>query len=303
MTDTHTTAHIPDEAVQAANTAYDEYLSTYANPQQAGLVDAMLSAALPHLSAPCAVEVKKLEWVEVSYGFIAHTPFGTYKLSLNWGDHCKTAMVIAGGELPKSFHDAPDEAKAAAQADFERRIFSNVVTKPVDVAAVRDALRMLLDAQPRIDSNEPFDGDQSKWNDYCDAIHEAERAISAEPTQCKTCNGHGIVGGMITIGGGEVDCNHEDCPDCTDTEPAKCNQWQPTHRHVKRGTEYQLVGIGKVQAEDWYTSKNENIRTVDMREVAIYCGDDGQLWVRPIEDFNDGRFEVLPATPTSEAGR
>ena len=59
--------------------------------------------------------------------------------------------------------------------------------KPVDVAAVRKALRFLLDVQPKIDSNEPFNGDQSKWNDYCDANHEAERALSpAEPVTNET---------------------------------------------------------------------------------------------------------------------
>lgn len=134
MTDKHTTEHIPDEAVQAFKSAFHtgEAIGYEAQIKKA------LTSALPYLSAPCAVEVVKLNWVEVSYGFIAHTPFGTYKLSLNWGDHCETAMVIAGGEFPKSFHSDGEEAKAAAQADFERRILTCVVTKPVDVAAVRE---------------------------------------------------------------------------------------------------------------------------------------------------------------------
>lgn len=69
----------------------------------------------------------------------------------------------------------------------------------------------------------------------------------------------------------------------------------PTHRHKKRGTEYVLIGIGKMQAEHWMTSgyppANEY---VDMREVAIYRSvDDGSLWVRPREEFEDGRFEEI----------
>lgn len=70
--------------------------------------------------------------------------------------------------------------------------------------------------------------------------------------------------------------------------------WRPTHRHKKRGSEYQLLGIGKMQTNDWsdlavYPAQSP----VDMREVAIYCAKDGTLWVRPREEFEDGRFEPL----------
>lgn len=72
----------------------------------------------------------------------------------------------------------------------------------------------------------------------------------------------------------------------------------PTHRHKKRGTEYVLIGIGKMQAENWY-EPNHGSRVaagnVDMREVAIYrsATDPTEIWVRPREEFEDGRFQVL----------
>lgn len=81
-----------------------------------------------------------------------------------------------------------------------------------------------------------------------------------------------------------------------------------THRHKKRGTEYVLIGIGKMQAEHW---RDPNLdadydnQAVDMRRVAIYrsATDPTEIWVRPREEFEDGRFEVLRTSQASpEAG-
>lgn len=78
-----------------------------------------------------------------------------------------------------------------------------------------------------------------------------------------------------------------------------------THRHKKRGSEYVLIGVGKMQAEDWFDwpDKTVAMEAVDMREVAIYRSiDDDSMWVRPVEEFNDGRFETLPAAPAKQEG-
>lgn len=79
------------------------------------------------------------------------------------------------------------------------------------------------------------------------------------------------------------------------------SDWKPTYRHKKRGDEYMLLGIGKMQTATWgEPSVGYNINggyeyneSIDMREVAIYVGKDGEMWVRPREEFEDGRFEVI----------
>jgi len=54
--------------------------------------------------------------------------------------------------------------------------------------------------------------------------------------------------------------------------------WRATHRHKKGGL-YRLLRTGVIEA--------------DMTEVAIYDDQSGKTWVRPLAEFNDGRFTPL----------
>lgn len=54
--------------------------------------------------------------------------------------------------------------------------------------------------------------------------------------------------------------------------------WVPTHRHRKGGL-YRVVTHGTLEA--------------DHSPVVIYDDADGTVWVRPTQEFEDGRFEVL----------
>lgn len=54
-------------------------------------------------------------------------------------------------------------------------------------------------------------------------------------------------------------------------------------RHKQRGTEYEVIGVAELQM-------NADI-LVDGSEMIVYRGDDGRLWVRQIDEFEDGRFE------------
>lgn len=66
--------------------------------------------------------------------------------------------------------------------------------------------------------------------------------------------------------------------------------WQPQWRHLKRGTEYMMVGRAEVQASEPLT---------EAELVAVYRARDGRLWVRRWAEFHDGRFEALPPQPAS----
>lgn len=54
------------------------------------------------------------------------------------------------------------------------------------------------------------------------------------------------------------------------------------YRHVKRGTEYEVIGLASLQIATG--------DLVDGSSLVIYRGEDGQLWAREEGEFHDGRF-------------
>lgn len=105
-------------------------------------------------------------------------------------------------------------------------------------------------------------------------------------------------GGVPEIATGSPGCHYVRCKGCScstddcsrDRAIALWNRrapahFLPTHRHRKRGSVYQRLGGGQLQAA----------RPVgDLAVVTIYRAEDGSLWVRPTEEFEDGRFEAVP---------
>lgn len=168
MTDTHTTAHIPDEAVHPMK-----------SPSECCLYDIKkaIIAALPHLSAPCAVEVRRLEWEGCNHSIKAKTILGEYNVD-KFAE--KYRFYHLGGSTYQ-WHDALDQAKAAAQADFERRILSQIVTKPVDVAAAQGGARTVaINALQWIVDN-PKESNAVVWDLATDALASIRALSPAEP--------------------------------------------------------------------------------------------------------------------------
>lgn len=64
------------------------------------------------------------------------------------------------------------------------------------------------------------------------------------------------------------------------------------YRHKKRGSTYTVTARGRLQVDG----------DLDNEKVVVYRGEDGQTWIRPEYEFNDGRFEPLPAAPAKQEG-
>lgn len=231
-------------------------------------------------SKPVAgVEVKPLEWSKTSYGQPeVETAVGVYRVFEHvdggWAATFKTFnLVDAHGR--KNFA-TEDEALAAAEADYRNRILSTLLPKataPVVSGPVAAVIRLALQA-----ADATLTAEAENRGDV-DEDYEA----NVGPALSKVRNALAIV-------------------DASPQPEAVITEARILYRHQKRGTVYELIGIGKMQAEAWRDPglKDGTVYgpSVDMREVAVYRSADNpdEIWVRPREEFQDGRFDKVDSS-------
>ena len=63
-------------------------------------------------------------------------------------------------------------------------------------------------------------------------------------------------------------------------------EWRPTHKHIQHGSDYQLIGVALAKVDD-------DSMICDHDEVYIYKNQLGTMFMRPVDEFNDGRFEEI----------
>ncbi|MFV0800604.1 hypothetical protein EGJ57_04680 [Brucella anthropi] len=140
---------LPEEAVQAAATALANYIGHGMTEKCVDKAKVALTAALPFL--PVQVAVKKLEWREDICRKSFISDIGAVSYSVFWNDDAEWCDIpepydlIRGeddGDTLGSFETA-DEAKAAAQADFEAHILSALEPSAARELALEEHLQAI----------------------------------------------------------------------------------------------------------------------------------------------------------------
>lgn len=215
----------------------------------------------------------------------------------------KDAVLNAG--LPEGFHWGEDamesfdfgKRRAWEAANKEFDVLINLLASP-DPSELGDLIEEALRQSPSPDTNRYLidRGDAikavRKWaTPGSRAYIVLQACINAlRPFAAYADPGRRVPEGMAITQGSSLARRQLTMKACYDAAEAlreyTVGGWRPTHRHKARGSLYKVLGEGKMQIASPFSD-------LDMTPMTIYEGEDGQTWVRPTEEFNDGRFEKI----------
>lgn len=178
---------IPDEAVQAAIKAADDYYDVNESVGEMAM-KAALTSALPFLTG---VKVKALEWHDLDGFSTAPSDlvrFSVIKIHNGKGD---TSWRLERNGRFSSKYDTLEAAKSAAQADYEARILSAIEVDPSPRAQALEEAEGAIDelrlqafrTNSDADRQAYFDA-VSKWfQDRHYRRMDADRSLSSQPVE------------------------------------------------------------------------------------------------------------------------
>ena len=270
MTDTHTTALIPDEAVQAANLAYCRTMD--ATDDFNASIRSAIIAALPYLSAPCVdkpaddsmtqkeIQLENLKQMAKYDGKVISLEFrDPYYLA-----SCDNCGWVGSSELcgTDSFGDDSDVYCPRCQSGGADcgKVAERITCKPVDVAAVRK---------------------QAFEEGFENAVEQSLNAIDRhdDTTRQEALN--------------EIKAMKPDYRALSSAEPAQGEQWQPIETVIKDFRKFVDLIEGRAMACDGpVTPFLEELKAASDSEQQRFIEILGKLY----------RLK-LPAAPTTEAGK
>lgn len=166
---------------------------------------------------------------------------------------------------------------------------------------LRQFVRAVLTLPAAIRGLETLVGDQQRLLEEADdvTLAERQRADAAVATSCEKDALVARLREIVRRYGDPVRMAtapaylQQEIDDALSPEAGSEPAWRPTHRHVKRGTTYRVLGTADVQA---------NTCIIEGERVTVYQGEDRRLWVRPTGEFEDGRFAPIAPDPETPHG-
>lgn len=231
-------------------------------------------------------------------GFSQH-PFGTPEYAADLAQFVKPPRPTVEAEAP-----APGETYRR-EVDALNRVTDHEIESVPVPAKVRQA-HMRFDDDATRASLSPAPGSEKRVTDALGRLTEFSKHLLA------------LVEGRLEDGVQRLTVSKGAAKELADAiaalslsppppaEPKADGGWQPTHRHMTRGSLVKVL----FEANGQFVLHNPTDPVYDDKPFIVYEHEDGSRWVRPMDEFYDGRFEEVrpkdthpPQQPAGEVGK